>query len=334
MSDRSAGERAAPGVVAVTGAAGYVGRCLIARLLRDGAVRRIVGIDLRPSPLRETRYTHVRQDVRAPLDGLFRQARVEAVVHLAFVLRPPRDRAAAVRTNVGGATNVLRASEAAAAGRVVLLSSATVYGPRADGAGMLDEEAAVLPPRGFAYAEDKAACEAQFLRFRDRHPGTDVSILRACVVMGPTAHNFITAALDRPVLLGIRGADPQMQFVHEDDLAAVLARCTTESHPGVYNAAGPGSLRWSEVVSMAGKRRLSLPAPLAHGLTGLSWLSRLQSDAPAAGLALIRWPWTVSTAKLDAELGHPFAHSSRDALAAYLRARRRDGDSPGDPDRP
>lgn len=323
MTSQPAGEWAeAPGVVAVTGAAGYIGQRLTAHLLRSGAVQRIVGVDLRPSPLTDERYTHVQQDVCAPLDGLFRQAGVEAVVHLAFVLRQLRDRAAAVRVNVGGAANVLRASEAAGARRVILLSSATVYGPRSDGRGMLDEEADLLPPKGFAYAEDKAACEAEFLRFQERRPGTDVSIVRACVVMGPNARNFITAALDKPVLLGVRGADPEMQFVHEDDLAAVLARFVTESHPGVYNAAGPGGVRWSEIVSMAGKRKLSLPPALAYGLTGLSWLTRLQSDAPAAGLDFIRWPWTVSTAKLEAELGCAFEHSSRDALDAYLRARR------------
>ena len=90
---------------------------------------------------------------------------------------------------------------------------------------------------------------------------------------------------------------------------------------GIYNVAAPGSIPWSEVVALSGKRMLSLPAVLAHGLTQFAWLARLQSDAPAVGLRFIRWPWTVSTGRLDAEVGHRFAYSSREALVSYLDAR-------------
>ena len=87
---------------------------------------------------------------------------------------------------------------------------------------------------------------------------------------------------------------------------------------GVGNVAGPGSVPWSSVVKMGGKRLLRLPAPLAYGLTGLAWRLRLQSDAPAVGLDFVRWPWTVSTRKLQRELGFEFAHTSRQALASYF----------------
>ena len=313
-----------PSTVAVTGAAGYIGKRLVERLLRKDDVRRIVGVDIRPSVIEDVRYTHVQQDIRAPLGAVFEDAGVEVAAHLAFVLRQTRKREEGWGVNVGGAANLLRACESADVRRVVLMSSATVYGPRPRKPDALTpdaftEEAALHPPKGFAYAEDKAACEARFLRFQQQGNDREVSILRGCVVMGPNASNFITGALDKPLLIGVRGADPAMQFVHEDDLVELLARFMTESHPGVYNVAAPGGVRWSEVVAMAGKRMLSLPAPLAYGLTNLAWMARAQSDAPAVGLDFIRWPWTVSTAKLEAELGHRFAHSSRAALESYLR---------------
>ena len=313
----------APRVVAVTGASGYIGMRLVRRLLEVRDIERVTGVDVRHARIQHERYTHFRQDMTAPLDEAF--AGAEAVVHLGFVLRQLRNRDKGRRINVGGAESVLRACASAGVGRVVLMSSATVYGPRPDNPPELTEDAPLHPPDGFAYAEDKAACEALFQAYADAHPEACVSILRGCVVMGPNAANFITSALDKPLLIGVCGDDPAMQFVHEDDLAEVLLQFTTEPHPGIYNVAGPGNLRWGGAVSLAGKRLVRLPAPLASALAELSWRARLQSDSPSVGLAFIRWPWTVSTAKLTAETGYAFRHTSREALGAYLtrRARRR-----------
>ena len=312
-----------PRSIVVTGASGYIGTRLVRRLLETRDIERVTGVDVRAATVQHERYTHFQQDVSAPLDEAF--AGAEAVVHLAFVLRQLRDRAEGRRTNIGGAENVLRACASAAVGRVVLMSSATVYGPRPDNPPELKEDAPLLPPKGFAYAEDKAACEALFRAFAEEHPETCVSILRGCVVMGPSAANFITSALDKPLLIGIQGDDPAMQFVHEDDLAEVLVRFATEPHPGVYNVAGHRSVRWGEVASIAGKRLIRLPAPLAYGLTALAWRTHAQNDSPAVGLDFIRWPWTVSTKKLTVETGYVCLHTSREALDAYLtrRARRK-----------
>ena len=311
----------APRSIVVTGASGYIGKRLVQRLLETRGVERVTGVDVRRATIRHERYTHFQQDVTTPLDDAF--AGAEAVVHLAFVLRQLRDRAEGRRINIGGAESVLRACANADVGRIVLMSSATVYGPRPDNPSALTEDAPLRPPKGFAYAEDKAACEALFGAFAEEHPEACVSILRGCVVMGPNAANFITDALDKPLLIGVCGDDPEMQFVHEDDLAELLVRFATQPHPGVYNVAGSGSVRWREVASLAGKRLARLPAPLAYGLTGLAWRARAQSDAPAVGLDFIRWPWTVSAKKLTAETGYACRHTSREALDAYLRRRAR-----------
>ena len=306
----------APGAVAVTGASGYIGARLVRRLLGTRETERIVGVDVLPSTIEHERYTHIQQDVTEPLDDAL--AGVEAVVHLAFVLQQLRNRAEGKRINVGGAESVLRACANAGVGRVVLMSSATVYGPRRDNPVALTEDAPVRPPRGFAYAEDKAACEALFQAFAGEHPEACVSILRGCIVMGPNAANFITAALDRPLLIGVRGEDPRMQFIHEDDLAEVLVKFATEPHPGVFNVGGAGSVRWSEAVSLARKRMIRLPGPLASTLTELAWRAHLQNDSPSSGLGFIRWPWTVSMEKLTAETRFMCRHTSREALEAYL----------------
>ena len=302
--------------VAVTGASGYLGALLVRKLLAEPGVERVVGVDVRPAAVRDERCEHFQQDVRAPLDEAF--AGVDAVAHLAFLMRQPRDRAEGRSVNVGGAENAARACAGAGVRRAVLMSSATVYGAWPDNPPLLTENAPLRPPPGFAYAEDKAEAEAAFRALGEARPDVCVSILRGCVVMGPNADNFITAALNKPALIAVRGADPPMQFVHEDDLVELLGRFLMEDHPGAYNVAAPGSVRWREAAALAEKRIIPMPAPLACGLTELTWRTRLQSDAPAAGLAFIRWPWMASAERVAAATGRRFAYTSRDALLAYL----------------
>ena len=305
----------------MTGASGYIGQRIVQRLIDEPSVQRIVGIDVRPSPLVHEKLTSVERSVNDSLDTLFKEHGVEAVVHLAFVLRQLRDRETAARVNVGGASNVLWACEAANVRRIVLLSSSTVYGPHPDNDGMLSEDAPLRPPAGFTYAVDKTRVEWLYRNYAAERPRAQVSVLRGCVVMGPFVDNFITQALDKPVLIAVGRDDPPMQFLHEEDLVDLLWRFVSERHPGTFNVAGPGTITWSEVVKLARKRLLRFSAPMAYGLTNLTWKLRLQDDSPGVGLDFIRWPWTVSTARIEKELGYAFKHTSRQAIEAYLTAR-------------
>ena len=310
-----------PQVVAVTGAAGYLGRRLVARLQEEPTVQKVLGIDLRPmeEPLPKLYFT--RHDVTQPLDGLFREHGVEAVVHLAFVLRQGRNREAVHRINVGGTENVLHACRAARVRRIVYFSSTTVYGSHPDNPIPLTEESPTRPPYAFQYAWDKAETEKLLARYAQEVPDARLTVLRGCVVMGPTASNFITRAFFKPILVGIRGADPPLQFLHEADLTDLLVWFLQEGRPGLFNVAGPGEVRYSQMVRMARRPLVWLPAFVAYPLTELTWRLRLQNDSPAVGLDFIRYSWVASTEKLRRETGFAFKHTSEEALRSYLEAR-------------
>ena len=313
---------APPAVVAVTGAAGYVGRRLIAHLAEEPSVSRIVATDIRPPAQSHPKVTFLQQDITATLGPAFQEHGVQAVVHLAFVLRQMRDRRVSQRVNLEGAASVLQACESAGVRRIVVLSSSTVYGAHPDNPVPLDENAPCRPPRAFNYAWDKAASERLFQEYAATHTGTELSLLRSCVVMGPSASNFVTSALFRPLLVGVHGCDPALQFLHEDDLVDLLWRFLAEPHPGVFNVAGPGAVRWSQLARMAGRPLAWLPAAIAYPLTQLAWWLRLQNDSPGVGLDWVRYPWLVSTARLEGELGYRFKYTSEQALRSYLEHRR------------
>jgi UDP-glucose 4-epimerase len=306
-------------VVAVTGASGYVGSSLLRELEEEG-LERIVALDIRPLQNPVHNVALLNRSVVQPLGEIFREHRVDTVVHLAFVMRPsrrPSEAEAARGINVGGMENVLRACRSARVKHLIYLSSHTVYGAHRGNPIPITEEAPLRPNRGFQYAEHKVLCEEAIRRFSQEYRNTRITILRTCVVMGPTAQNYITQALDKPMLVGVLGNDPPMQFVHDNDVARVITLMTRDPHPGIYNVAGERTVRYSRMTELAHRRLIHLPAALLYPMTQITWELGIQKDSPAVGLNFIRFPLIVSTGKLKGITGFRFRYTSEEALASY-----------------
>ena len=311
--------------VAITGAAGSIGAKLVERLALSDDVDGIVAFDSQPLTFDHAKVVNFPMDIRQPMSDILREYGVDSVVHLAFLLRPGHNREAIRRVNVGGTARVLRSCREASVRNLLYVSSTTVYGAHPDAVQRYTEELLVRPVRGFQYAEDKAATELIIEAFAADNPDTCVTVLRGCVVMGPRSDNFIAQAFRKPLLVSILGANPQMQFIHEDDVQEALELCLMERVPGVYNLTGEGTVAYSDIARTAGLRSVALPAPVLSALTQASWALRLQGDSPASGLAMVRWPWLASNEKLTRETGFRPRHTSREALEASTLARKATG---------
>lgn len=302
--------------VAVTGAAGSIGSRLVASLAASNDVDAVVVLDARPIDLAHPKVHSYQRDISQPIDDLLKEHGIGSVVHLAFQLKPGRDREAVRRINVGGTARVLQSCQFADVSHILYLSSSTVYGAHADNDIPFTENSSLRPVHGFQYAEDKAATELLLQAYASDYPDTKVTMLRGCVVMGPNSDNFITNAFLKPLLVRIRGADPKMQFIHDDDLRDVLELCLKERFSGVYNVAGADTVPYSHIARVAGRSALPVPAAILYPLTQAAWRLRLQSDSPSCGLDMIRWPWVASTEKLQRETGFSPKYTSQQALEA------------------
>lgn len=313
---------APPARIAITGAAGYIGKSLVAALAQEDWVETILAVDARPIPPLPPKVVPLQHDVANALpwvlEGALRSLGIQAMVPLAFVLRPGRNRQAVRHINVGGLEATLRACTAAGVWRVLYLSSSTVYGAHPDNPIPITEEAPLRPNPGFQYAEDKVEAESTLTRWREEHPEACITILRGCPVMGPGADNFVARALNKPILPGCAGHDPPMQFIHSDDQVAILVRLLREPIPGTFNLAGQGTIPWSALAHLAGRPLVWLPCAALTALTEASWRLRLQSDSSAVGLAFIRWPFVVSTQRLEQATGWKPRYTAQQALAAFI----------------
>ncbi len=281
----------------------------------------ILATDIGPPTIQYSRKVKFMSwDVTAPCPDLFARHRIDAVVHLAYVLNPAHRKTHARMVNVTGTDNVLDACENAGVRHVIYLSSTSVYGAHPDNPPFLTEDDPIRPIKGFQYSEDKAAAEARLSTFAEWNPSAAVTVLRVCPVMGPNADNFIAGAFRKPLLPAIGGADPPMQFLHEDDLISVLTQCLEQRPAGTYNVAADGTIPWSHMAATIGSRMFRLPAPAWYSLTSAAWHLRLQNDSPACGLDFIRYRWTASSEKLRAALGIEFRHTSRGAWESYAHA--------------
>ena len=309
--------------VAITGASGYIGSRLLRRLEDEEGIRKLVAIDVHSPTEPIHNMAAYRMDVAEPIDSALLAHRVTTLVHLAFITQPGRNRRevnSIRQTNLDTLRSVLESCVRAGVNHVVYLSSYTVYGAHPDNPIPITDSAPLRPLPDFAYGYDKYLSEQILQEFQEQHPDIAVTILRSCVVLGPSANNYVAKAFFRPWLLGVWNHNPPMQFVYEDDLARVLTIVVQQRLAGVFNVAGDGVVFYREIAEMIGSRLLMLPAFLAVSLTQLTWNLRIQVDSPGAGMALVKYPIVLSTGKLHEVTGYRFWHTSLETLTAFTNA--------------
>jgi UDP-glucose 4-epimerase len=310
-------------VVAVTGASGYIGTRLLQNLEEEGTQRNLVAIDTRPLPFPIHNITVHRQDVTGTIEDILQRGRVTSLVHLAFISKRGRNRreVAAIRqANLDALKAVLDSCLRARVRHFIYLSSHTVYGAHPDNPIPLTDEAPLRPTLDFPYGYDKFLAEQMIDEFARQHQETLVTILRPCIVLGPTASNSVTDAFFRPWLLGVLDYNPPLQFLYEDDLARVLTIIIERGLPGVFNVAGEGVVFYQEMAKMIKSKLVNLPPLLAYPLVQLTWKLGIQRESTSRGLDLVRYPMVLDTGGLHRATGYRFWHTSLETLSAYANS--------------
>ena len=282
----------------------------------------VIGVDSRPPRATSPKLRPFLHDITQPLGGLFEKEGVDSVIHLAFTLKPARDKRSARRVNVDGTAHVLRACQGSGVDHVLYLSSTAAYGAHRDNPVPLTEESPLRPNPRFQYSREKAETEGLFQAFAASNPQVAVTVLRGCVTMGPSGAGSIGSRVFQPLMIRLAGHDPPVQYLHEEDLVALLVMALEQRPPGVFNVAGDGPLRYSDLARLAKRPMLALPGPLLAALMDFTWALRLQSQSDSAGLDFIAYPWVAGNEKLKHQTGFAYGYSSQETVLAYLRRAR------------
>ncbi|MGW1377314.1 SDR family oxidoreductase [Streptomyces sp. NPDC002446] len=280
-------------VVAVTGAASGVGAQLTRALVASDEVKAVVAIDERRGDVAEAHW-HV-LDVRDPaIADKLRGA--DVVVHLALDLDLETDATARTAYNVRGTQTVLTAAAAAGIHRVVLCTSAMVYGALPDNDVPLAEDAELRATADATGVGDLLEIEHLARRAPRAHPGLNVTVLRPAVLVGGT-DTALTRYFESPRLLVVAGSRPAWQFCHVEDLVSALEYAALEKVDGELAVGCDGWLEQEEVEELSGIRRMELPSSVALGAAAR--LHRIGlTPSPAGDLAYTMHPWVVSGSRL------------------------------------
>ncbi|MFC5752545.1 NAD-dependent epimerase/dehydratase family protein [Actinomadura rugatobispora] len=300
-------------VVAVTGAATGAGRLLAARLAGHEAVRKVVAIDEQRGDVPNVTWRVT--DIRDPLLSN-RLSDVDVIVNLDLRRSPELDPRERRTHNVRGAQTVVTAAAAARVRRVVLVTSAMVYGAGPDNQIPLPEDAPMLAEANTSIAGDYVEIEELAAGARLSHPGLEVTVVRPAALVGPGVDTVITRHFEAPRLLSVKGSTPGWQFCHIEDLASALELVVAESLTGPIGVGCEGWLGPEEVTEITGKRTFELPAALTFGMA--QRLHRLgMTPAPATDLHYVAYPWVVDCARLRAAGWKP-AYDNATALRTLM----------------
>lgn len=214
------------------------------------------------------------------------------------------------------AQTLVTAAAAAGVSRLVVVTSAKVYGARADNPVPLPEDAPLRATPDDGVVGDLLAVEDVLATARTVHPGLSITVVRPAALVGPGVDTVVTRHFEAPRLLTVRGAVPAWQFCHVDDLADAVLAIVGGIDAAVVTVGCEGWLTQERVELLTGMRHVELSEATALGTA--SRLHRVGVlPAPASELALALYPWAVDSATLRAA-GWEAAYDNETCVAVLL----------------
>src|SRR5262249_15356776 len=219
--------------------------------------------------------------------------------------------------NIGGTTRMLEYCQRYAVPKVIVLSSANVYGPRPDNPQFLTEDAPLLGSQDFPEIRDLIEVDHLASNFLWKAREAETVILRPVHILGGVA-NAPSTYLRLPVVPTLLGFDPMVQIIHELDVVEAIACGLKPGARGIFNVTGPGELPLSAILDELGRRVLRFPHPVAKPLLGTLWRFGATSF-PVPELDFIRFVCMVDGERARAELGFRPRFTLKETIQAVNR---------------
>lgn len=240
-------------MILVTGATGYIGRHLVARLVQGGERPRCLArnISRARSILPADQVELVQGDTTQPatLEGAVRG--VDTIVHAAFITadRKPTAGNDYEATNVWGTSNLIKAAKEAGVRRIIELS----------GLG-------TKPAKPGSYMQGRYLAEQML-----KESGLEWTIIQPSVLFGKDAP-FIKGLVDlirtSPVVPLVGGGKTMFQPIYVEDVVTVIVKVLQEpehTNGKTYTIGGPEYYSFTQMIDLLlhamHKRRLKAPAP-------------------------------------------------------------------------
>lgn len=312
-------------VVAVTGAASFLGRNLVGLLEEDPQTQRIVTIDIAAASTARDKTKHFPLDLTAPateerVANILASEHVDTLVHLGFLPSPTHATVWSHELESVGTMHLINAARQTGLRKFIQWSQTLLYGAHPTNPNFLTERHPLRADADEPFFADKIAAEREINAFAAKSKGTVVTVLRTAPIVGPTVRNWVTRYLSPEKVPTLLGFDPLWQLVHEVDVLAAFKLAIDRDHPGTYNIVGEGVLPLSTIIRLAGRKATPLLHPLAGPVVGAMWVAQI-SPFPPSFLRYLRYVCVADGEKAKS-MGFRPAYTTREALLDYVNAER------------
>jgi len=309
----------------ITGISGYLGTRLIKTLKKRDDINDIVGIDvISPAANDDIRVTFYPKDIRdTNIESLLKEHRIDTLFHLAFVVRPIHNLKQMRDIDINGTQNILKSALAAGVKHLIAVSSTLAYGAHPDNSEELSEDDPLRGNKRFPYGYYKALTDNMIRQFHQSHPEMTVTILRPCTVFGPNIDNYVSRMMFLPITTTIKGYNPHVQFVHEDDFVDACLVAMEKNIPGAFNISGDGAITIADIANKLQTTVIPLPAWILYPLLEILWKAHFPRIEVNRGyLDYIRYPFIVSNQRAKKDLGFSPRYTSIQTLEDAMRFRK------------
>jgi nucleoside-diphosphate-sugar epimerase len=323
--------------VVVLGASGNAGTALLRALEAEPAVDEVVAAARRPPDRWDSAKTvwHALDVVADPLEQVL--AGADAVVHLAWLIQPSRDREQTRAVNVGGSRRVMEAVAAAGVPALVYASSVGAYS-----SGPKDRRVDETWPTGGVpssfYSRDKAEVERLLDAFERERPDVRVVRLRPGLIFQRGAASeirrlfagpFLPSRLVAPKWIPIVPRHPRLRFqaVHADDVADAYRRAIVGDARGAFNVAAEPVLDGEALGRLLNARPVPVPAPVLRGAAAGAFHLRL-TPTPAGWVDMALAVPLMDTTRAREVLGWQATRDAGDTLLELLEGMRTEAGAP------
>jgi UDP-glucose 4-epimerase len=298
------------GTVVITGICGHFGRAVARRLHRK---YHIIGLDRRPS-------SHLPKDIemehhdirRRRVEDIFRRQQIDAVVHLNIMHDPRTAQDEHHAFNIVGTQKIFELCASCNVPKIMVLSSADVYGPHPTNNQFLTEDAPLMGGQKFEAIRDLIALDMFCNTFFWRHPEIETVILRPAHIVG-RVNNAPSRYLRLEQPISVMGFDPMVQLIHVEDLVTAIELALTPGVRGVFNVAGPSPVPLSLLFDKLDRDPIRVPEPIAKTLLKAGWSLHI-SDWPVPELDHIKYVCMVDDSRVRESLGFEHDYGLDDIL--------------------
>ncbi|MFT7623210.1 MAG: UDP-glucose 4-epimerase [Myxococcota bacterium] len=303
------------GGVVVTGISGNLGRLLTRQLHR---IRPVIGIDRRPFPHAPKDVHMHRIDIRSRrCEDVFRKNQVEAVIHMNIMHDPWRSAEEHHTFNIMGTQQLLEYCARYGVRKLVMLSTANLYGSGPRTMRYLREGSPLLGAATDTNIRDLVEVDMLCTSFLWQHPEVETVILRPVHICGPSIRNAPSNYFRLKRIPKLMGFDPMVQLLHEDDIVSALIAALKPGARGVFNVTGPKPAPLSAILDGIGRPVVEVPHPMLEAVVKRMHNARIWKFPPVE-LEHIRYGCMINGQLFRKEVG--FEHQR--SLATVIEALR------------